>query len=212
MLSTRTKSVIFSLSLGLFGSGFTGVSPFFIRRVVRSNIVRRQLSAMDCLFGKFHIPEDTVFLRTESTFAFVNLRPIVPGHVLVCPVKIVPKLEDLSDEEYKCLWLTVRTTQKMLKDRYNCSAFNVAVQDGRAAGQSVPHVHVHILPRVAGDYERNDDVYDHLNSWAPKDELKVDTTLEVAEDKDRKDRTRQEMTDEAADYRSLILNSNSLPN
>jgi len=73
----------------------------------------------------------------------------------------------------------------------------------------VNHVHVHILPRVSGDFERNDDIYDELNDWAPTDELCVakierGVQLEVQEDEDRKSRTMKVMEDEASVYRSLL--------
>jgi bis(5'-adenosyl)-triphosphatase len=97
----------------------------------------------------------------------------------------------------------------------------VAVQDGRAAGQSVPHVHVHILPRSAGDFERNDDVYHELEVWAPRDACLNDNSnsnstnndddtaaaamkLTVPEDDQRRDRTREEMAQEAAMYRDIL--------
>ena len=89
-------------------------------------------------------------------------------------------------------------------------AFNVAVQDGPRAGQSVPHVHVHILPRTAGDFARNDDVYDELEAWAPRSEegaarkKQTGKRLEVLDDEDRRDRTMEEMADEADEYRALM--------
>jgi bis(5'-adenosyl)-triphosphatase len=114
-------------------------------------------------------------------------------------------MEDLTAEEYQDMWESVRVVQKMLQKQYQASAFNVAVQDGRAAGQSVPHVHVHILPRVDGDFERNDDVYDELQAWAPRQRLSCNKpTLDVPEDDDRKDRTSEQMAAEAAIYRSLL--------
>lgn len=165
------------------------------------------LSDGDKLFGKFVIPAASIFYQStqnqqQSSFAFVNLRPIVQGHVLVCPTTIVPHLHELSYEEYTDLWKTVRVVQAILKETYpDTTAFNVAVQDGAAAGQSVPHVHVHILPRAAGDFERSDDVYDALQAWAPRPELESTVTLEVLPDEARQDRTRQQMADEAALYR-----------
>ncbi|KAL3763741.1 hypothetical protein ACHAW5_006185 [Stephanodiscus triporus] len=74
------------------------------------------------------------------------------------------------------------------------------------AGQSVPHVHVHVLPRFCGDLERNDDVYDELEAWAPRDynASKDKSKLDVPEDSKRKDRTVEEMEAEAAMYQSLI--------
>ncbi|KAL3932855.1 MAG: hypothetical protein SGBAC_010655 [Bacillariaceae sp.] len=156
-------------------------------------------------FGKFLIPADHIFLRTTKSAAFVNLRPIVPGHVLVMPETIVPNMEQLSTEEYTDLWLTVRQVQSALAKHFKVDAFNVAVQDGRAAGQSVPHVHVHILPRKSGDFERNDDVYDALEAWTPKEGmLKEKAKIDVPDDEDREDRTDQTMAAEAATYKQII--------
>lgn len=147
------------------------------------------------------------FPRRHSA-AFVNLRPIVLGHVLIMPIRIVPHMAGLTTEEYLDMWLLVRTVQAMLQVQYNdVSAFNVAVQDGKAAGQSVPHVHVHILPRKGGDFARNDDVYEELEKWAPRksDSIpKERTNIEVPEDDDRVDRTLKQMADEAATYRKLL--------
>lgn len=156
-------------------------------------------------FGKFVIDDSSVFYNTAGTAAFVNLRPIVPGHVLVISKRVAARLQDLNSVEYTELWNTVRIVQQVLQQHYCCAAFNVAVQDGRAAGQSVPHVHVHILPRYNGDLERNDDVYDALEHWAPRPELKQPVQrLDVPEHEERRDRTLQEMADEAAVYRKLL--------
>ena len=177
-------------------------------------------------FGRFAISPSQIFHRSPSnlTAALVNLRPIVPGHVLVISTRVAPRLSDLSAEEYADLWTTVRSVQDMLTRRYFGGdgsgsggddaappAFNVAVQDGPRAGQSIPHVHVHILPRTAGDFARNDDVYDELEAWAPRDEegggakKQAGGRLEVLDDEVRRDRTMEEMADEAAEYRTLML-------
>ncbi|CAB9497816.1 Nitrilase and fragile histidine triad fusion protein NitFhit [Seminavis robusta] len=161
-------------------------------------------------FGPWLISKEHVFHTSSLSAAFVNLRPLVPGHVLVMSLRVVPLLADLSQEEYTDLWLTVRVVQDILKQHYtSCQAFNVAVQDGRDAGQSVPHVHVHILPRKPGDYERNDDIYDDIQNWAPRDDLqaKEKPKLDVPDDADRKDRTTDQMADEAKIYRTLLASN-----
>ena len=184
----------------------------------RSNHQRARVSTMsagpiqqqegDMLFGKFVIPNASIFYRSSKSFAFVNLRPIVRGHVLVVPDAVIQHLDDMSEEQYIDLWKTVRIVQRILRETYpESAAFNVAVQDGSAAGQSVPHVHVHILPRSAGDFKRNDDVYDKLQAWAPREELQTKVELEVLPDEARNDRTRQQMADEAALYRSSVEKS-----
>ena len=140
----------------------------------------------------------------------VNLRPLVPGHVLICSNRVTPLLSDLEEDEYDDLWRAVRIVQKVLKQQYNCDAFNVAVQDGTGAGQSVPHVHIHILPRYCGDLERNDDIYNALEEWAPRDEMSTKKPkLDVPEDSERMDRTVEEMAEEAAIYQSLITEQSS---
>lgn len=154
------------------------------------------------LFGRFRISSNQIFHRTIHTFALVNLRPIVPGHVLVCSNRVIPLLSDLEDEEYEDLWKSVRIVQQVLKHQYNCDAFNIAVQDGKGAGQSVPHVHVHILPRYVGDFERNDDIYDQLEEWAPRGN---NTSGEKPKlHSERKERTVEEMAEEAAIYKRII--------
>jgi len=175
-------------------------------------------------FGKFKISSSQIFFRSEShlTAAIVNLRPIVPGHVLVVPTRVVPHLSQLTNDEHDDLWRSVRMVQSMLEMKYdmnvntNSGGFNVAVQDGKVAGQSVPHVHVHILPRSPGDFEQNDDVYDELEAWAPTEAMSIQkledlkeasASLDVPEDEDRNNRTMQMMEDEAMAYRSLMYPS-----
>ena len=173
-------------------------------------------------FGPFLISKDHVFYTTTLSAAFVNLRPIVPGHVLVTPRRVVPLLSDLTADEYTDLWQAVRVVQQEIlqKNYFDNSntdsassppAFNIAVQDGPTAGQTVPHVHVHILPRQAGDYERNDDIYTDIEEWAPRDSMlpRKDgtgsaTKLDVPADEERKDRTVEQMAQEAALYRSFL--------
>ena len=134
-------------------------------------------------------------------------------------------------EEYTDLWLLVRRVQTVLQKAYpTTTAFNVAVQDGPAAGQSVPHVHVHILPRSNGNADvynrdqRNDDIYQDLEVWSPRPASPAATTttatttppptnddkntatasLAVPDDVARVDRTQQMMDEEAHFYRQLL--------
>jgi bis(5'-adenosyl)-triphosphatase len=187
----------------------------FCRLPQRSRIVLQRMAASsssqpptlqpgDALFGKFLIPSKSIFYRSDSSLAFVNLRPIVPGHVLVIPSRdnCGPLLSDLTDAEYTDMWQTVRTVQGLLKRHYNCTAFNVAVQDGAAAGQTVPHAHVHILPRCEGDvYAGDDAIYQELEEWAPRTRPKV-VRMEIPDE--RRDRTKEEMAEEAALYRKVL--------
>jgi bis(5'-adenosyl)-triphosphatase len=167
--------------------------------------------AKEIKFGKFNISPSQVFYKSPTglTYGLVNLRPIVTGHVLVIPMRIVPKLSDLTGDEYDDLWRSVRIIQTQLEGHYSAGGFNIAVQDGKVAGQSVPHVHVHVLPRVQNDFERNDDIYDELEDWAPTEasrlkKLDGKVELQVPDDEDRRDRTMEEMEMESSAYRVLF--------
>jgi hypothetical protein len=57
------------------------------------------------------------------------------------------------------MWQTAQRVGRVLEKHHGASALTLAIQDGADAGQTVPHVHVHVLPRRGGDFERNDEVY-----------------------------------------------------
>ncbi|OJJ42723.1 hypothetical protein ASPZODRAFT_1297006 [Penicilliopsis zonata CBS 506.65] len=103
-------------------------------------------------FGPFLVTPQ-VFHLTPLTFALVNLKPILPGHVLVSPVRVVPRVSDLTPAEATDLFLTVQRVGKMVERVYGATSLNIAIQDGSEAGQSVPHVHAHIIPRRKQDLD-----------------------------------------------------------
>ncbi|KAJ6014025.1 Histidine triad (HIT) protein [Penicillium herquei] len=116
-------------------------------------------------FGSFIVTQQ-VFFTTPLSFALVNLKPILPGHVLISPRRVVPRVSDLTPAETTDLFLTVRRVGRMVERVYGASSLNIAVQDGVHAGQSVPHVHAHIIPRKAADLDHRggtDAVYDMLD-------------------------------------------------
>ena len=129
----------------------------------------------------------------------------MPGHVLVCPVRVQPRLADLSKDEISDLFTTVTRVQRTLKRVYKADAFNVAVQDGEAAGQSVPHVHCHVIPRTQGDPGGGDKVHEWLEGEEgdvgahQKEAQNVDKkTGDWPKDEERKPRSKEDMNKEAA--------------
>jgi len=101
------------------------------------------------MFAKISIDRGQIFFASATglTVAFVNLKPLVRGHVLVVPRRPVATLEELEDNELVDLFRSVRIIQNVLETHYGATASTLGIQDGQSAGQSVPHVHVHILPR-----------------------------------------------------------------
>lgn len=149
-------------------------------------------------FGPYKIKKQDVFLTTKLSFAFVNLRPVVPGHVLISPKRLVQRFTELTAEETSDLWLMAQLVGTKLEDHYKVSSLTFAIQDGPEAGQTVPHVHIHILPRKVGDFERNDIVYDLIEDKEKELKKKLDL------DKERMDRTADEMAKEADELRALF--------
>ena len=117
---------------------------------------------MKIFFGPWVIAPSQVFFESALSYGIVNLKPIVPGHVLVIPKRVTPRFHELTPDEVIDLYTSVHLISKRLENAYNAEALNIAMQDGLHAGQSVPHVHVHILPRRAGDFKRNDDVHEAI--------------------------------------------------
>ncbi|KAH7121008.1 HIT-like domain-containing protein [Dendryphion nanum] len=101
-------------------------------------------------FGAF-VVTNQVFHLTPLSYALVNLKPLLPGHVLVSPRRLVPRFNDLSAAEVTDLFLTVQQVSRMVERVFTASSLNIAIQDGVDAGQSVPHVHAHIIPRHQED-------------------------------------------------------------
>ena len=93
-------------------------------------------------------------LRTDLVWAFPTNIPIVPGHTLICPVRCVPKFEDLTQEERDALFEAMSDIKKALVKGLNAEGFNHAWNENREGGQSVPHFHLHVLPRTSEDEVR----------------------------------------------------------
>ena len=118
-------------------------------------------------FGPHSIDASQVFLQTPLCLALVNLRPVVPGHVLVIPRRLVPRFGGLTPAEVCDLWLTVQRVSRAMEAFHGSDACSIALQDGPAAGQTVPHVHVHVLPRHRDDLADNDEVYTLIEESGP---------------------------------------------
>jgi diadenosine tetraphosphate (Ap4A) HIT family hydrolase len=87
----------------------------------------------------------------EFALALWDTFPLANGHTLVVPKRHVASLFDLPPDEQAYLWSFVANVWQQLRDHFHPDGFNVGVNDGPAAGQTVLHAHVHIIPRYIGD-------------------------------------------------------------
>ena len=110
-------------------------------------------SKEDCIFCRIvegEIPSRTVY-ETDGALAFLDANPLAPGHTLVIPPAHHQHLQELDGHSAHALYETLHDLVPVVEDAVDADASNVAFNNGPAAGQEVPHVHGHIIPRFEGD-------------------------------------------------------------
>jgi histidine triad (HIT) family protein len=107
----------------------------------------------NCIFCKIvsgEIPSYKVY-EDEKTVAFLDIAPVAPGHTLVVTKSHYQNFEDITPDELNSLIQSVKTVGKLLTDSLKLKGYNVTVNNGEIAGQVIPHIHFHIIPRAEGD-------------------------------------------------------------
>lgn len=92
-----------------------------------------------------------VLAEGEFVVASRDYYPVSDGHTLVFPKRHVLSIFDLNEGEFAALWQMVTGVRAELVRTHRPTAFNIGINDGTAAGQTVPHAHVHVIPRYDGD-------------------------------------------------------------
>jgi histidine triad (HIT) family protein len=96
------------------------------------------------------IPSFTVY-EDEHTYAFLDVNPLAPGHTLLIPKEPYERLNDMPAEEAAQVFDVLPELVSAVEAAVDADASTVAVNNGEAAGQEVPHVHWHIIPRFEDD-------------------------------------------------------------
>jgi histidine triad (HIT) family protein len=107
----------------------------------------------DCIFCKIvagQIPCTKVY-EDATCLVFMDINPISPGHTLVVPKKHYEAITEMPAEEAAALFKPIPALAAAVKAALKAEALNVLQNNGRAAGQAVDHLHVHLIPRWAGD-------------------------------------------------------------
>jgi diadenosine tetraphosphate (Ap4A) HIT family hydrolase len=108
----------------------------------------------DCVFCQIvegAAPASVVY-SDATVLAFMDIQPIVPGHVLVIPRRHAQLMSDLQAGEGAACWVIAEMLARAIRGSgLRVEGVNVFVADGEAAFQDVPHFHVHVIPRYAGD-------------------------------------------------------------
>jgi len=106
-----------------------------------------------CLFCDIvnnKLPAHKIY-EDEFTLAFLDITPVNPGHTLVILKKHVKNIEEASEEDLCHLIKTVKKVGNAIKTGLNVSGYNVQINNDPVAGQVIPHIHFHVIPRKEGD-------------------------------------------------------------
>lgn len=101
----------------------------------------------NCIFCR---KVDLVY-ESDLTFISQDRYPVSPGHTLIVPKRHVPNYFDCTKHEVTELWDSVNLAKEMIEKNYKPDSYNIGINVSKAAGQSVPHTHIHLIPRYEGD-------------------------------------------------------------
>lgn len=148
LLHRRTQKTIYMTLPRLEGHqryGQNGRRGFYVPQT------KAHMDSSNILTCPFCSPATKVLAENASAVALLDSFPISPGHALVVPRQHVACFFDLSEEEQLAVWSLVAEVRADLQKRHQPDGFNIGLNDGTAAGQTVLHAHIHIVPRYTGD-------------------------------------------------------------
>jgi diadenosine tetraphosphate (Ap4A) HIT family hydrolase len=106
---------------------------------------------MQCPFCQ--IPPERIIAQNEHAFAIRDAFPVSPGHTLIIPKRHVGSFFDTTQEEKLALLALLDEAKAVIDGEHQPASYNIGINDGAAAGQTVPHLHIHLIPRYTGDVE-----------------------------------------------------------
>ena len=103
----------------------------------------------NCIFcslirGEFHAHR---VYEDERVLAFLDIHPSAPGHTLIIPKTHYNQVEDLSEEDAKALFMAMYRIVGGIQEAMEASSSTIGINNGPEAGQEVPHLHIHVIPR-----------------------------------------------------------------
>jgi diadenosine tetraphosphate (Ap4A) HIT family hydrolase len=110
-----------------------------------------QDTASGCPFC--NLARDSFMAESTTCVAFFDGYPISPGHLLVVPRRHVRSFFDLSEKEQLDMFQLAATCKASLDEDYSPDSYNLGINDGPEAGQTIGHVHLHLVPRYKGDVQ-----------------------------------------------------------
>ena len=97
------------------------------------------------------VPRDRVVFQSDTAFVIRDAFPVSPGHTLIIPKRHVASLFECTEAEQAALIKLINLAKMDLDREFQPAGYNVGINDGVAAGQTVMHLHMHLIPRYPGD-------------------------------------------------------------
>jgi diadenosine tetraphosphate (Ap4A) HIT family hydrolase len=105
------------------------------------------------MFGSITVELDRVIQDNALAYAIFDGYPVTKGHILIIPKRIEASYFKLTIEEQRALLDLLEEMKRYLDVKYHPDGYNVGWNDGEAAGQTILHCHIHLIPRYSGDSE-----------------------------------------------------------
>ena len=98
-------------------------------------------------------PERELILESATAYAIYDKFPVSNGHALIIPKRHCADYFQLSFKEQSACWFILNKTKEILMKEFSPDGFNIGININESAGQTIPHVHIHLIPRYSGDVE-----------------------------------------------------------
>jgi len=115
------------------------------------NQIKHKIS-LDCPFCNPDTERELI-VESATAYAMFDMFPVNDGHALIIPKKHCTNYFDLTFKEQSACWFVLNKVKEIVEKRFNPNGFNVGININETAGQTVSHVHIHLIPRYKGDVE-----------------------------------------------------------
>jgi len=108
----------------------------------------------ECIFCKLLINSPHKIIKQNNTFfAIYDEFPVSDGHVLLIPKRHVESFFDITKDEQDDFFELIKNVKEIVDRKFNPDGYNIGINEGRAAGRTIDHLHIHLIPRYKGDVE-----------------------------------------------------------
>ena len=116
-------------------------------------IITRDMTQEECIFCKIALKKikTNIIIENDKAMAFLDAFPLSKGHTLVIPKTHYSKIQELDENSSQSVFNLVWKISNPIEKATGVNSTTIAIHNGKEAGQEIPHVHIHVIPRKRGD-------------------------------------------------------------